>query len=189
LALEGADLAGDAARFPTNAELKDAILKRPQYASIPQNRLRFILEQLELASRDKFDETAGFKADLTIEHVLPWTWRPNWPLPDGRMAPIDPAATVDEEMRRLIEERESLKNTLGNLTLLTPSANPSLGNNTFEHKKNHLRASLLKLNQLIANQDTWDESAIRARGEVLAALAIELWPQPVAVRDKLAPVS
>jgi uncharacterized protein with ParB-like and HNH nuclease domain len=80
---------------------------------------------------------------------------------------------------------EAAKNTLGNLTLLTSSANPSLSNLPFngereQNKREFLRSSLLKMNQEIANCSTWDEAAIERRAERLATLATALWPIPAA---------
>jgi Protein of unknown function (DUF1524) len=88
-------------------------------------------------------------------------------------------------MRILIDRREVAKNTLGNLTLLTSSANPSLSNLPFngepeQNKREFLRSSLLKMNQEIANCPMWDEAAIQRRAERLADLATALWPIPAA---------
>jgi hypothetical protein len=58
--------------------------------------------------------------DLQIEHVMPDEWTEFWPLADKRFAPRDLETGVDEAMRAAIQQRESLKHTLGNLSLLTP---------------------------------------------------------------------
>jgi hypothetical protein len=44
---------------------------------------------LELAVRDKFDESGDLRKDLTIEHVLPEAWTTYWPLSDGTHVPHD----------------------------------------------------------------------------------------------------
>ena len=169
-------LEGDAVRFPSDADVRNAILTNRYYGGIGQIRLRLILKELEMAMRDKFDEGGGLREDLTIEHVMPESWQEFWLLSDGRKAPPDLETYVDEKMRRMIIERESLKHTLGNLTLLTPAANPSLGKRGFEEKKQRLRDSLLKMNQVIAGNPSWDESTIRQRSTYLADLAIKIWP-------------
>jgi len=79
---------------------------------------------------------------------------------------------------------QSMKNCLGNLTLLTTSGNPRLGNQPFSapddtvgiSKRDALRTSLLKMNQEIARHAEWNEDGIIARGDVLATRAIALWP-------------
>jgi hypothetical protein len=179
------DQVGDTVRFPDDAELRRNILSRPIYGAIGSERLRLILEELERASRDKYDENVSIPIDLTVEHVLPDKWATYWPFAGNRYAPEDLITGVDEEMRALIDRREAAKNTLGNLTLLTSSANPSLSNLPFngepeQNKREFLRSSLLKMNQEIANCPMWDEAAIEKRAERLAALAIALWPIPAA---------
>jgi hypothetical protein len=77
-----------------------------------------------------------------------------------------------------------LKNSLGNLTLLTTSGNPRLGNQPFLapddvvgiSKRESLRTSLLKMNQEIAAHAEWDEEKIIARADILATRVIALWP-------------
>jgi Protein of unknown function (DUF1524)/Protein of unknown function DUF262 len=173
---EFATLEGDTVRFPTDTDLRIAIDKNRQYGAMPQSRLRWILQELELASRDKFDETAGLRDDLQIEHVLPDEWTEYWPLPDKRNAPKDLVTGVDESMRTAIHAREAAKHTLGNLSLLTPARNPQLGKLGFDKKRERLRGSLLKLNQEIASKDGWDETAITQRAIRLSDLAVSLWP-------------
>jgi hypothetical protein len=81
-------------------------------------------------------------------------------------------------MGQMISEREKLKHTLGNLTLLTPAANPSLGKAGFEQKKARLRDSLLKMKHQLAGLQEWNEASIRERSRDLAERAIRLWPHP-----------
>jgi hypothetical protein len=104
LSHELAALEGDTVRFPTDADLRVAIESSRQYGAMRQNRLRWILQELELASRDKFDETAGLRDDLQMEHVLPDEWTEFWPLADKRFAPRDLETGVDETMRAAIHE-------------------------------------------------------------------------------------
>lgn len=176
LSHEFAALEGDTVRFPTDGDLRVAIESSRQYGAMRQNRLRLILQELELASRDKFDETAGIRDDLQIEHVMPDEWTEFWPLADKRFAPRDLETGIDEAMRAAIQERESLKHTLGNLSLLTPAANPQIGKSAFDRKCERLRGSLLKLNQEIASEPEWNEAAIKRRAIRLSKLAISLWP-------------
>jgi hypothetical protein len=176
LLAEFAALEGDTVRFPTDSDLSIAFENRRQYGAMPQNRLKLILEELEVASRDKFDETAGLRDDLQIEHILPDEWTGHWPLADKRTAPKDLVTGVDESMRAAIQEREAAKHTLGNLSLLTPARNPQIGNLGFEKKRERLRGSLLKLNQEVASELEWDEAAIKRRATRLSHFAISLWP-------------
>ena len=83
---------------------------------------------------------------------------------------------MSESQLKLIAEREAVKHTLGNLTLLTDARNPSLGNLDFNSKREKLRMSLLKLNHEIAEMPNWTEERIRIRATRLSDLAIKRWP-------------
>ncbi|MGH9553493.1 MAG: DUF262 domain-containing protein, partial [Terriglobales bacterium] len=188
LRLEGATLAkgaeafsllsGDNMRFPDDNELRKNILHRKQYGSIQQARLRHILAEFELASRDKFDEATELPDDLTIEHVMPDAWFEHWPLDDNTRVPSDLVTGMSEVQLKSIAKREALKNTLGNLTLLNGARNPSLGHQGFAVKRDKIAKSLLKLNHEIAEKTSWTESDIEKRGSRLAELAVKIWPSP-----------
>ncbi len=47
-------------------------------------------------------------------------------------------------MRVSIQEREAVRHTLGNLSLLTPARNPQIGKLGFDKKRERLRDSLFK---------------------------------------------
>ena len=170
--------AADTSRFPSDAEFASAIRNRPQYGWIPQHRLKLILEELEFAMRDRFNIEGTLQDGLTIEHIMPQNWSMHWPLASGVSAPMDLVTGVDEAMRSEIEARQRVIQTLPNLTLLTPPANSSASNLSFESKRIRLRESLLKTNIEIASEAVWDERAIMRRGEALAAAAVALWPSP-----------
>jgi hypothetical protein len=171
-----ATLDGDTVRFPTNSEFEVAILQRRQYGNVQQHRLRHILSELERETWDRFDETTSFAEDLTIEHMLPDTWWENWQLPDGTHAARDLLTGMSASQLSMIAEREAVKHTLGNLTLLTRARNPSLGNDNFAGKKEKLKQSLLKMNREIAAMPDWSEGRIRARATRLSNLALKVWP-------------
>lgn len=165
-------------RFPKDTELRAAIRTLPQYGPIPQNRLRFILEELEFASRSKFNIHGTLQEGLTIEHLCPQEWPEYWPLSDGRQVPRDRLSGVDEGMRAAMEARDALVHTLGNLTLLTPPANTVARNYAFTTKKERLQDSLLNMNAEILREDAWFEEAILRRADYLATLASRVWPFP-----------
>jgi Protein of unknown function (DUF1524) len=119
---------------------------------------------------------AALPDDLTIEHVLPDVWIEHWPLPDGTNAPVDLITGMTEIQIEAITKRDALKQTVGNLTLLTHARNPSLGNQGFAVKREKLKHSLLKLNHEIAALSEWTEKEIQNRAERLARLAVGIWP-------------
>lgn len=171
----------DAAKFPTDAELTDAITTRNQYQGLPSHRLAYILEEFEHASRDKFTAADGIRPGLSIEHIMPQHWQVHWrTLPSGRVAPSEGGVPGDEAMAAEILERNRLVHTLGNLSLLTPPANASASNSSFEEKKPRLLDALLRMNHDIAKQTQWSEEEIKDRGRELARMAVMIWPAPSA---------
>lgn len=107
-------------------------------------------------------------------------------MPDGTIAPLDGVVSAADPRFPLIANRQRAKHTLGNLTLLTPSGNPRLGNRPFMiaddvvgvSKREALRTSLLKMNQEIASETVWSEEQIQARVRTLAVRAVAIWPYP-----------
>ena len=180
------DAQGDSVKFPTDADVLACIRMRGQYGSIPTPRLAHILGALERASHGKFDETDGLRPDLTIEHVLPDKWMEHWPLADGSKAPLDGMVSAEDPRYSTIANRQTIKHTLGNLTLLTQSGNPRLGNLPYTiaddavglSKREALQSSLLRMNQEIAANPVWSEEQILARADVLAKRAVAIWPSP-----------
>ncbi len=163
-------------RFPDDDELQSAILEKRAYDRIPSRILSDILWRLELESRSAKTEATARPSLLWVEHVMPVSWKENWPLRD------EVGETVGFEHRHYWErhwKRETAIHTLGNLTIVTSTLNRSLTNLGFNEKKIKLiEHSNLTLNRRIAERDDWDESAIRERGEALARLACVLWPIP-----------
>jgi hypothetical protein len=174
----------EASKFPTDEDLKNAVINRSQYTTLPSHRLRLIIEELELASRDKFVASEGVRSGLSIEHIMPQNWLEHWrELPSKRDAPLAGGVPVDESMALEISERYRLIHTLANLSLLTPPANSSAGNGNFESKKPRLMDALLSMNLEIAQCSKWDENEIKNRATRLADLAVTIWPAPPVVAE------
>ena len=77
------------------------------------------------------------------------------------------------------DEREMVLHTFGNLTLINGKLNPHVSNGPWSLKKGAiLEHSALTLNRQLRRFETWDEVAIRARGEELFELARQVWPFP-----------
>jgi hypothetical protein len=172
-----ADQTGDTVRFPSDDDFRAAIRENRVYQRIARKeRLLDILWELELASRTKYMANAARPPELSIEHVLPQTWREHWPLPDGRTAPADGTPGIDAQMVEVIAARERLLQTLGNLTLATTPLNGSLSNGPFGAKRAKLKEGLLALNLHFEALPSWGEEAIRVRADRLADLAVQIWP-------------
>lgn len=176
-------MTGDVSRMPTDREIKEEIRDRKMYRVVPTPRIRYMLYRIENKKRGEKDEIpqAPFE-NLTIEHVMPQSWATHWPLPDGTAAPCESAweaisrgSVLDDKTKAFMDERQQAIDTLGNLTLVTKVLNPSIGNGAWETKRDHLSKSLLALNREIADNEFWNETAIKERADDLATVANKIW--------------
>ena len=75
------------------------------------------------------------------------------------------------------EANENLISRLGNLTLLTPTDNSSLGNSDFDSKKAHYLAEGLKINHQVVSAESWNEVEITERQKWMSSQISALWPR------------
>jgi hypothetical protein len=136
-----------------------------------------VLEAIDQVQADRKSENLELPNDLTIEHVMPVKWELNWPIPEEHQA--DPEAKL-----KFTQQRDQVVHTLGNLTLITGSLNPSLSNGSWQKKRPELaKYSKLNLNRYFypvhEGEDPlldWSEDSIRERGRVLFQAASSVWP-------------
>lgn len=160
-------LEGERAYWPGDDAFRQAFADAPAYNAITRARLRMVLEAIEERMRVRFAEETAVTPDLTIEHVLPQEWRAHWPLPEVE----DPAAAE--------HERDRIKQTIGNLTLVTKRLNPKMSNGPWSTKRDALQKfSVLLISSDVREAETWDEQSIRDRSDRLATIAIDVWPGP-----------
>jgi uncharacterized protein with ParB-like and HNH nuclease domain/predicted transport protein len=146
-------------RFPTDDEFDASIQVRDLYNT--RNR-SFWLRRMENHGRK---ERVAVE-EYTIEHILPQ----NENVPDGWKSELGPDwETV----------RATWLHTLGNLTL--SGYNSELSDRPFQEKrdmKGGFKESPLHLNAGLGQVVRWDASAIQARAQRLARLALEVWASP-----------
>lgn len=163
---------GESSRYPSDEELRIAVFELPLYGRLAQYKVRVVLEALDTFAQTSKSEVLPLPSGLTIEHVMPQTWQTHWSLP--------PESTADPITEQKAATRRSVMlNTLGNLTLITGSLNPSLSNSAWSVKRPELlKFNKLNLTQYFHGQDanTWDEVAIRKRTEVLFSQLVRIWP-------------
>lgn len=158
-------------QWPDDLMLEDAFVTAPLYRLLTRGRLRLVLEGIEVGLRTNWAETQDVPSDLTIEHVMPQSWRQNrhhWPLP----------ADIADELRAA-GSRDRLVHSIGNLTLVTGRLNASLSNLSWRQKQDRLsKFFTLYLNKGLLDQapDVWDEAAIEKRARGLCQVAIKVWP-------------
>jgi uncharacterized protein with ParB-like and HNH nuclease domain len=154
--------------YPKDPEFRTQLIDSKLYGAGDRlAKTRLILESLESAYAHK--EQASFN-NFTIEHVMPQTLTPWWQTHLGEDWQID---------------HELLLNTLGNLTLT--AYNSELSNDPYPHKRELLATSHVELNKYFADVSTWTRKDIEARSELLADLALAVWPYWG--DDKQSPVS
>ncbi|MFG1243636.1 DUF262 domain-containing HNH endonuclease family protein [Xanthobacter sp. V7C-4] len=178
-------LTSESGRFPQDAELENAILSKPLYTTLGSARVRALLSEIELAKRGKKQEDKELPDTLTIEHILPQTWRTYWPM-NGESQPTDEdftqatfAVLEDGTTIGRIVRRNRIKQTLGNLTLVTQFFNSSVSNLDFGVKRQEFEdQSILMLTKDFVKKTSWDEDEIAARGKALFEHARQIWGTP-----------
>jgi len=176
----------DTNRWPTDAELQESMINRPIYREVGKTRpFCNLLLEVEHHLRGAKQEIVEFKnLNLTVEHVMPQGWWEHWAM-DDEMIPYDDfekapnAALVEEDINgrfHRISNRSRTLHTVGNLTLLTNSLNPSVSNGPYTFKKQEMAAqSTLLLNAYFQNIPSWDETSIGARAQYLFEKAKDIW--------------
>lgn len=175
----------ESGRFPRDDEFGQRWLSSPAYVVLQPARARAVLEEIEIAKRTRFHETNQLGPNLSVEHIMPTSWTASWPLPDGTIPTSDQVygslfmEKEDDSVLGMIVRRKRLKDTLGNLTLLTKPLNSSVSNGPYSEKRAALSEhSLLVLNREVTQNEIWNEDQIVERGKLLLSIAKELWPLP-----------
>lgn len=175
----------DTARLPRDEEFEQRWLNARAYTLLQPARVRAILEEIEAAKRMKFHETTALAQGLTVEHVLPQQWEKSWAMPDGFKPSQEQVyqamffMSEDDSPIGRIVRRNRLKETFGNLTLLTKPLNSSVSNGLYAAKRAALSEhSLLVLNREITQIEDWGEEAIQTRSKALFEAARLIWPVP-----------
>ena len=158
-----------AALWPRNQELLDRFKAAPLYQMLTRGRLRMVLEGIEENLRTTMAESGEVPSRLHVEHIMPQTWHPNWPL--SRKLANDAEA---------IANRDRALHTIGNLTLVNGRLNSALSNAPWDRKKVTLADhSVLFLNKRLVNDRPdkgWDETEIERRAKWLHKQAAKVWP-------------
>lgn len=179
--------AADTNLWPTDNILSEKLLERPIYRD-ERNKSRsisnIILEVEHFIRGNKQEVVKFVNSGLTIEHILPQTWFEYWQL-DGETITeedfkISVHAVMTEEDKNgkfhRIENRNRILHTIGNLTILTNSLNPSVSNSSFEIKKQEIGTqSTVLLNTYLQNKSTWNEEEIIVRSKYLYEQIKQIW--------------
>lgn len=153
-------------RFPSDDEFRRDLQERDLYNFRSRSYWLRRLENHGRKERVPVDE-------YTIEHILPQ---------NENLSPAWKEALGPDWQH--VQER--WLHTLGNLTLT--GYNSEYSDRPFSDKRDMpggFKESPLRVNQGLGQLDVWNESAVKARAEKLAATAIEVWAAPKLPADVL----
>ncbi|HZU68075.1 MAG TPA: DUF262 and DUF1524 domain-containing protein [Ktedonobacteraceae bacterium] len=150
---------GAGARFPRDEEFRAAFVVKDMYNFRNRHYLLDKLENYKRKERVNVDE-------YTIEHVMPQNQRlsTQW---------------QQELGSNWKEVHDKYLHTIGNLTLT--GYNSELSDRSFQEKRTidgGFARSPLQLNKSLALVDHWNAEEIEKRAQVLAGMAIIIWPMP-----------
>lgn len=175
-------LTGVSAEWPDDDAFRQAWMTQHVYYLLNNPKIVLILKRLSDAYFDNKSEEVVVEGQLTVEHLLPQGWRENWPLPDGSrgLSPVEASVAPEGDPRAAATARRNqLLHTMGNLTILSQALNTSVSNGPWDEKRPELlRKSLLPINQgSLYRAESWDETAIEARGRALFEKVLLIWPR------------
>ncbi len=164
---------GDTVEWPNNRLFARSWNEDRFYGQLSQGYLKVIFIRLAEARRRQYKEPAQILYEqMTVEHLLPQSWRENW------AAPIE-AGNYRGESETPEQRRERLIHTIGNLTLLGQPLNSAVSNGPWPQKREEIqRYGVFSLNGDFTGIEQWDEQTIISRSKTLWAEAIRLWPYP-----------
>lgn len=183
-------LKGEASRWPSNEEFRNVCINVSIYpGKLEASKMRSILAEIEFELRlsCRTEDVIVQKLNhLDIDHILPESWYKHWPLKDeskadwsdvyGVRAKQLAGSPLNERELSIVSREESIR-TLGNLTLLNLSVNREAQHKSFKVKQELLLANTnLRLNIPLLGYDDWNEESIKKRGELLADVALRVWP-------------
>ena len=153
--------------WPSDSAIADHLANSPLYRLLTRGRLRLVLEGIENQLRSTKSEQTAVPRNLTVEHLMPVSWKGYWSEPVGS----------NEQTAEY--ERNQLLHTVGNLTLLNRKLNSSVSNKPWPDKKAELlKYAVLNLNGELMDVEHWDDCSIRRRSDRLAGLVAQCWPGP-----------
>ena len=154
-------------RWATDQEVQEFLSNQPMKGTTSSQRE--ILAAIERYLRPPTTESLGPTENLTVDHILPQSWKENWPLPEG---------TQDEEAAKLARDR-AVK-YIGNLTIITGRLNSAIKNKPWSEKRLLLKDSTLFMNRKLIETapENWDEEAIKHRSTLMADLTTNIWRSP-----------
>ncbi|TAK30120.1 MAG: DUF262 domain-containing protein [Myxococcaceae bacterium] len=155
--------------WPDDATFEAAWMRTPAYVALRSSGVQMVLGAIHEQMLTSKQEQVTIGGSLSVEHVMPQSWRDEWPL-----ATTLPTTLPGQQTHE--ERRDALVQTFGNLTLLTQPLNSSVSNGPYAAKQaEYIQHALLRLNTYFHAVPVWDEAAIVTRGQTLFVHAKTIW--------------
>lgn len=156
----------ESGRFPDDEEFSAALSAKQVYQMRGKYKA-YLFERFEnygtIETKDVYTHLDN--NEYTIEHIMPQHLTPAWTEALGANA---------------VEIHNKWLHRLANLTLT--GYNPSLSNKTFAEKRDSenggYKSSGLKMNQKIANKETWGLPELEERNNEMVTYAMKIWAYP-----------
>lgn len=144
----------------SDQEFEEAFVNKPFYKQTELEFVRLVLQEID-KKMQSHGQLPDYSSINTIEHVMPQALDDEWKLYLG------------EEKNDLNLER--IKNSIGNLCLISRAANSFVGRNPFEKKKNSYTDVSALTRDLKSRDVKWNIQEIKKRSKDLANKALEIW--------------
>ncbi len=139
-------------RWPTDDEVKEAIMTKPLYGT-KGAKILLVSVEAHFSGKEALDPDK-----LTIEHIMPQTLTDAWKNYLGQ---------------NWEKTHAQYLHCIGNLTLT--GMNSELSNSLFDEKVKSFSSSNIALNRKIVNYSNWNQDQIFERGMEIAEIATKLW--------------
>ncbi len=144
----------------SNQEFEGAFVNKSLYKQTELEFVRLVLQEID-KKMQSHGQLPDYSSINTIEHVMPQTLDDEWKVYLG-------AEASDLNLERI-------KNSIGNLCLISKAANSFVGQNPFEKKKNSYTDVSALTRDLKGRTVKWNIQEIKRRSKDLADKAIEIW--------------
>lgn len=144
----------------SNQEFEDAFINKSLYKQTELEFVRLVLQEID-KKMQSHGQLPDYSSINTIEHVMPQTLDDEWKVYLG------------DEAHDLNLER--VKNSIGNLCLISRAANSFVGQDPFEKKKNSYTDVSALTRDLKSRTDKWNMQAIKKRSKDLIDNALDIW--------------
>jgi len=143
----------------SDQEFKEAFINKSLYRQTELEFVRMILQEID-KKMESHGQLPDYSSINTIEHVVPQTLDDEW------------RTYLGDEVSDLVER---ISNSIGNLCLISRSANSFAGQDPFEKKKNSYTDVSALTRDLKNTTGKWNIQAIKKRSGYLAEKALEIW--------------